>query len=69
MIFTRQLTRSHQECIDGLRRLAALADRPDDQRLATPHVAASKHLGKRGFVAHLIGQNIAAWIECHAEIV
>src|ERR1700730_6556732 len=63
----RQLARSHQECIDSLRRLAAFADRPDDKRLAPPHVAAGKHLGLRGLVAHLAGQDVAAQIKRHAK--
>src|SRR5208282_2159882 len=35
---------AHQKFIDGVRRLAALADRPHDQRLAAAHVAGGKDL-------------------------
>ena len=37
-------TCAHQESIDRVRRLAPFADRPDDQRLAAPHVAAGEHI-------------------------
>jgi hypothetical protein len=43
-----------------MRGLAALADRPDDEGLAAPHVAAGKDFGNRGLVAHLIGLDSAA---------
>ena len=36
----RQNSRPHQRLVHRRRALAALADRPDDQRLAAPHVAA-----------------------------
>ena len=41
----RQHRRAHQRLVDGSRALAALADRPDDQRLAAAHVAAGEDLG------------------------
>ena len=40
----RQEARSHQEFVDRAGALPALADRPDDQRLAAPHVAGGKDL-------------------------
>ena len=36
---------AHQELVDRARALAALADRPDDERLAAAHVAGREHLG------------------------
>ena len=39
--------RPHQELVDRAGALAALADRPDDQGLAAPHVAAGEDLGHR----------------------
>src|SRR5580704_4740161 len=56
----RQNCRPHQKSIDGVRGLAALADRPDDEGLAAPHVAAGKDLWNRRFVAHLIGLDVSA---------
>ena len=47
----RQGGRSHQELVDRVRGLAALADRPDDQRLAAPHVAGGEHLRHRRLIA------------------
>src|SRR5262249_54423696 len=46
----RQGCRSHQALVDRPRALAALADGPDDQRLAAPHVARGKQVGYAGLV-------------------
>ena len=40
----RQVCRAHQELVDRVRSLTALADRPHDQRLAAPHVAGREDL-------------------------
>ena len=53
---SRQDARAHQMLVDRARRLAALADRPDDQRLAAPHVAAGEDLVDRGLVVAGVGQ-------------
>ena len=42
---------AHQVLVDRMGRLAAFADRPDDQRLATAHVAGGVDLVDRGCVA------------------
>ena len=42
---------AHQELVDRARGLAALADRPDDQRLAAAHVAGGEDLVDVGLVA------------------
>src|SRR5574343_245285 len=47
----RQRGRAHQEGVDLAGGLAALADRPDDQRLTTTHVAGGIHLVDVGLVA------------------
>ena len=59
----RQRRRSHQELVDRVRALAAFADRPDDQRLAAPHVAGGKHLVDRRAIVVGVGAHIAALIE------
>ena len=47
--------------------LAALADRPDHERLAAAHVARGEHLRHRGRVGQLIRLDVAARIEGDAE--
>ncbi|MDV7398359.1 hypothetical protein RZS08_43545, partial [Arthrospira platensis SPKY1] len=39
---------AHQVFVHGARRLATLANRPDDQRLATAHVAGGEHFVDAG---------------------
>ena len=51
----RQRRRSHQELVDRMGALAALADRPHHQRLAAAHVAGREHLRQRGLVGDLVG--------------
>ena len=41
---------AHQSLVNGVRALATLADRPDDKRLATPHVTSGPDFVMAGFV-------------------
>src|SRR6516165_27961 len=60
---SRQEARTHQEFVDSASALPALADRPDDERLAAPHVAGGEQLRNRGAVVDGIGADITAGIE------
>src|SRR5690606_25395778 len=60
---------AHHVQIDGPRGLPALADGPDDQRLAAPHVAGGINSIDRGLVAEGICEEIAALVEPGAELV
>src|SRR5262249_32421520 len=59
----RQKARTDQEFVDGACALSAFADRPDDQRLAAPHVAGGEELGDRGAVVDRAGADIATGIQ------
>src|SRR5262249_42718680 len=65
----RKRRAAHQALVDGAGALAALADRPDDQRLAAPHVAGSEQLGNRGLVVIDVGRDVAAPIERGAGLL
>src|ERR1700683_5334166 len=58
-----QRARSHQEFIDGAGALAAFADRPDHQRLASAHIARGEYFGLGSTIVHGVGFHIAAWVE------
>src|SRR5271166_3459583 len=62
-LLSRQETRTHQELVDSASTLPAFADRPDDERLAAPHVAGGEQLRNRGAIVDGIGADIAAGIE------
>src|SRR5690606_9655887 len=64
---TRQARRSHEELVHRMRSLPTLADCPDDERLAAPHVACSEHLGVRRLILPCVRRDIAAWIELEIE--
>src|SRR5918993_3502124 len=59
----RQHARAHQVLVDGARRLPTLADRPDDQRLAAPHVARHEHLWRRGAIIAVVRGDVPAPVE------
>src|SRR5688572_22995859 len=59
----RQAGCAHQELVDRAGALAALADRPDHQRLAAPHVAAREDLVRRSLVVLQVRRDVAARIE------
>ena len=54
--------------VDGARRLTALADRPDDERLAATHVAGDPHLRVAGQVAEIVGDDVAALVEGELQL-
>src|SRR5260370_2796907 len=56
----RQGRRSHQALVDRARALAALADRPHDQRRAAPHVTRGEPLRHPGLLAPYVGQGLSA---------
>jgi hypothetical protein len=45
-----QAARTHQEFVDGVGALPPLADRPNHERLAAPHIAGGEQLGNRGAI-------------------
>src|SRR5262245_57932883 len=59
----RQKARTHQELVDRAGALPPFTDRPDDQRLAAPHVAGGEEFGDRGPVVDRVGADIAAGVE------
>src|SRR3970040_2076897 len=68
----RQLREPHQELVDGTGALPALANRPDDQRLAAPHVAGGENLWHRRYVsarALRLRPGIAPGVLLHAEFL
>ena len=65
---SRQNRAAHQEFIDGARRLAALADGPDHQRLSATHIARGKHLVARRAVGLRVGLDVAAFVEFDAKL-
>src|SRR6266542_5052839 len=65
----RQEARPHQEFVDRAGALPAFADRPDDQRLAAPHVAGGEDRGYRGLIIERVGGDIAARVELDPGLV
>ena len=63
-----QLSRTHQVLVDGVGGLAAFADRPDDQRLATAHVAGREDLVDRRAIVLHVRCHVLAAVEIDAEI-
>src|SRR3546814_7936890 len=55
---TRQLRNAHEVLIHRPGALAALADRPDHQRLAAAHVAATEDVGRGGGVVGDVGLHV-----------
>src|SRR5574337_1095097 len=64
----RQRRCAHERPVDRGGALAPLADRPDDQRLAAPHVPAREHLFARRSVFDRVGGDIAAAVELNAKL-
>src|SRR5262249_23953632 len=64
----REARLAHEVGVDAARRLAAFPDRPDDERLTAPHVAAREHAGHARLVVRSDG-DVAALVELHAELV
>ena len=65
----RQEGRAHQELVDRAGALPSLADRPDDQRLAAPHIARGEQFRHRGPVIERIGRDVAARVERDAGLL
>src|SRR5690606_4337137 len=64
----RQFGMPHQVLVDCARGLAAFADRPHDQRLAAPRVAAGEDVADAGPVVGLGRLDVAAPVEFHAQV-
>src|SRR5207247_7059335 len=61
----RQHRFAHEVAVDAAGGVAALGDRPDDERLATTHVARGEDAGDaRHFVA--VGLHVATGVQLHA---
>src|SRR5690606_16579574 len=59
----RQLAGAHQVGVDSLGALAALTDRPHDQRLAPAHIPAGEDVRRRGAVVRDVGLDVAARVQ------
>jgi hypothetical protein len=64
----RQIAVTTQIAVDGLRALAAFADRPDDQRLAATRIASGEHRVRADAIVVVVRGQIAAPIEGQVQL-
>ena len=65
----RKRSGPHQEFVDRARSLAALADRPHDQRLPAAHIAGGEDLGHGRPVVLGVGLDVGARVALDAELL
>src|SRR5882757_6013596 len=63
-----RLSQFHQITIDANRSLSAFGNRPDYQRLATPHISGREYAGNRRH-AIFVGRNIPARVERNSKLI
>src|ERR1700722_6662999 len=64
----RQDRRPHQSLVDRRCALAAFADRPNDQRLAAPHIATGEDLRAGGGIPVCVGVDVPSLVQGHTEL-